>query len=97
MNRKSSPFISHQNHKQHTANKTLNPSQFPTFLLQPEFPFVVVKGELFVFAGFLADVLLADKDKDELVSTACTLVVNVVVLEAEDEAASEGDSPVLWV
>jgi len=56
-----------------------------------------VKGELFVFAGFLADVLLADEDKEELVSTAWTLVVKVVVLEAEDEAAPEAGSPVLWV
>jgi len=97
MNHKSSSFPSHQNHKQQTASKRLNPSQSPTSFLQPEFPFVVVKGELFVFAGFLADVLLADEDKEELVSTAWTLVVKVVVLEAEDEAAPEAGSPVLWV
>lgn len=92
-----SPSLSHQNHKQHTANETLNPSQFPALSLQPRFPFVVVKGELFVFAGFLADVVLVDEDSEELVSIAWTLVVRVVVLEAEDEAAPEEDSPVLRV
>jgi hypothetical protein len=56
-----------------------------------------VKGELFVFAGFLVDVLLATEDKEELVSTAWTLVVKVLMLETEDDAAPQRDPPVLLV
>jgi len=55
-----------------------------------------VKGELFVIAGFLADVLLGEPE--ELVSAASTLVVRVVVLEADPDAAdSEEDLDVVRV
>jgi hypothetical protein len=68
----------------------LNPSRLLTRSLLPSFPLVVVKGELFVTSGFPfpLDVLLGDPE--ELVSSACTLVVNVVVLETEEAAAREG-------
>ena len=55
-----------------------------------------MKGELFVIAGFLADVLLGEPE--ELVSAASTLVVRVVVLEADPDAAdSEEDLDVVRV
>lgn len=48
-------------------------------------PFVVVNGELFVTSGFFAEVLLGEPE--ELVSAASTLVVRVVVLETDPDAA----------
>jgi len=64
-------------------------------LLAP-FPFVVVKGELFVVSGFLVDVRL-DGEATELVSAASMLVVSVVVLETESDAVTEEDSRVVCV
>jgi len=55
-----------------------------------------VKGELFVTSGFLVDALL-EGNPEELLSAAWTLVVRVVVLETESDAASEEDHPVLFV
>jgi hypothetical protein len=90
------PSLYNQYHKQQAIKKTLNPRRLLTRSILPSFPLVVVKGELFVTSGFPfpLDVLLANPE--ELVSSACTLVVNVVVLENEEDAASEG-APVVCV
>jgi hypothetical protein len=64
----------------------LKPNRLPSASLLAPFPLVVVKGELFVIAGFFGDVLLGEPE--ELVSAASTLVVKVVVLEIDPDAAA---------
>jgi hypothetical protein len=90
------PSLPNQYHKQQAIKKTLNPKRLLKRSLLPSFPLVVVKGELFVTSGFPFPLDFLLGDPEELVSSVCILVGNVVVLETDENAAPEG-APVVCV